>query len=538
MVLYLPAEKDYVSEEACLVHNSSTAGEDAERKEQVSRAEQESRSADSIPDTTTISRAMEAAANNAGGAAHRPVDPEQALVLLRTLPLLQQLPEDSLPKIAAVLKTVHYGPGEPIVQVNHEGEGLYIIWKGEVKVASPPRENATGHIVSTMRCGDYFGLATTGPARELYRADVIAISEVTCLLLTHDYADLISAASIWKWYERPVEGELALIERILRLEQVEADVFRTYLPQLYRNPRKNPNIFGGQSIGQALLAASRTVKPGYVVHSLHSYFLRTGKEDVETLYQVERTRDGMSFATRHVQALQLGKVTFVLYASFKRPEDSQAYEHNTNPMPSAPNPEELAMDEVVYDTFLTDPRLPLSVKQKYAGIKLPLSPLELRLCDAGDKFQRVNLQPRLSPLYYHLHLGHPTHIHSPLGHPGDISGQRLWFRSRDKLTDDPIMHWCVAAYASDLHLLETSLRSHPDYLRSRMQILSLDHSLWFHRPFKADDWLLYELEAPWAGDARGLCFGRIYQDGELVMTVSQEGMIRKIEDKMQKAAKL
>ncbi|BBN14189.1 hypothetical protein MPTK1_6g09640 [Marchantia polymorpha subsp. ruderalis] len=521
MVMYLPIEKDLVIEDAEVVHNSSAAGEDAEIKIRASRAERASGGADRGPGTTSISSAMDAAPSSARGAARRPVDPEQAIVLLRTLPLLQQLPEDSLPKIAAVLKTVHYGPGEPIVQINHEGEGLYIIWKGEVKVASPPRENATGHVVSTMRSGDYFGLATPGPARELYRADVIAITEVTCLLLTHDYADMLSGASIWNWPKQSVEGEQALLERILLLEKVEDNVFRTNLPQLYRNPRKNPNIFGGQSIAQALHAACRTVKPGYAVHSLHSYFLRTGKEDVETFYEVQRTRDGMSFATRHVQALQLGRVTFVLYASFKRPEDSQAYEHNTNPVPSTPNPEEVAMDEVVYDTFLTDPRLPLSVKQKYAGIKLPVSPLEIRLCDAGDKFQRVKMQPR----------------------------QRVWFKTRGKLSDDPIVHWCALAYASDMHLLETSLRCHPDYLRSRMQILSLDHSprmqvlsldhsMWFHRPFKADDWLLYEMEAPWAGDARGLCFGRIYQNGELVVTVSQEGMIRKIEDKMQKAARL
>ncbi|KAL2620900.1 hypothetical protein R1flu_001105 [Riccia fluitans] len=445
---------------------------------------------------------MESAKSNGGPDAA--VHPEQALVLLRALPLLQQLSEDSLPEIAVALKTVHYGPGEPIVHRNSEGERLYIIWRGEAKVVSPPREGAVGHTESTVRCGDYFGLVSPKCARQSYKADVFAVTEVICLQLAHDHSDLISDSSVWNWSERP-----ALIERILQLEKIEPDLFRSKVPDM-NFKRKVRNTFGGQTIGQALIAASRTVDPGYMQDSLHCYFLRTGKENDPVMYKVERTRDGMSFATRHVQAIQFGKIIFVMYASFKRPEDTPAFEHNEHPMPSAPSPEELIQDEVRYDNFLMDPRLPLAVKQRYAGVKLPLGPIELRHCDAMDRFQAVKTDAR----------------------------QRIWMRARDKLSDDTVMHGGVASYCSDITLLIVGLRLHPESRQTRMQVLSLDHSMWFHRPFKADEWFLYEVTGPWAGDGRGLSNGRIYQNGELVVTVTQEGLLRKLEDKVEKAAKL
>ncbi|KAL3681093.1 hypothetical protein R1sor_024049 [Riccia sorocarpa] len=432
------------------------------------------------------------------------VHPEQALVLLRTLPLLQQLPEDSLPEIADTLKTFHYGPGETIVQHNTGGERLYIIWRGEAKVVSPPEETSIGHTESTLRCGDYFGLASPVSARQSYRADVFAVSEVTCLQLAHDRADLIGNSSVWNWSEPSIT-----VESCLLVEKIEPNLFKSVVPERnYR--RKVRNTFGGQTIGQALIAASRTVDPGYTQDSLHCYFLRTGKENDPVEYKVERTRDGMSFATRHVQAIQFGKIIFVMYASFKRPEDTPSFEHNTNPMPSSPSPDELIQDEVHYDNFLMDPRLPLSVKQRYAGVKLPLGPVDVRPCENRDRFRAVKTEARLS----------------------------LWMRARGRVSDDAVIHGGAACYCSDIALLGVALRPHPENKQSRLQMLSLDHSMWFHGPFKADEWFLYEVTGPWAGDGRGLCNGRIYQNGELVVTVTQEGLLRQLEDKVEKAAKL
>ncbi len=252
-----------------------------------------------------------------------------------------------------------------------------------------------------------------------------------------------------------------LLADILDLERIEVDIFRG------RSPRgREQRVFGGQVAGQALVAAGRTVAEDRAVHSLHAYFIRPGDPEVPIVYTVERTRDGRSFSTRRVTAIQHGRPIFTLSASFHRPE--AGLEHQV-PMPEAPGPDELPA---------TDDR-PRPIELRWAGT---------------DRAQR-----------------------------GPV-----WIRARDHLPDDPLVHVCAVAYASDMTLLDSVLRPHyMEWDDRRMSGASLDHAMWFHGQFRADEWLLYAQESPAASGARGLAQGRIFRrDGRLVVSVVQEGLIR------------
>jgi acyl-CoA thioesterase II len=271
---------------------------------------------------------------------------------------------------------------------------------------------------------------------------------------------------------------------LLDLEQIEVNIFRGRSPDESRQ-----RVFGGQVAGQALVAAGRTVEPDRHVHSLHAYFLRPGDPEVPIVYEVDRIRDGRSFTTRRVVAVQHGKAIFNLSASFQGVENGLDHQGE---MPEAPDPESLpTMADrleaagLPRDEFWSRPR-----------------PIDVRYTD---------LPPWLRPD------GHAQ------------AQQMVWMRADGSLGDDPLKHVCVMTYASDMTLLDSLLMAHGLSWRSSeiVSVASLDHAMWFHRPFRADDWLLYVQESPASGGARGLARGDLWtRDGQHVVSVVQEGLLR------------
>jgi acyl-CoA thioesterase II len=272
---------------------------------------------------------------------------------------------------------------------------------------------------------------------------------------------------------------------ILDLEPLEHNLFRGRSPQVGWQ-----RVFGGQVIGQALVAAARTVD-GRNVHSLHCYFMRPGDPAVPIIYEVDRIRDGKSFATRRVVAIQHGHAIFSMSASFQVTEDG--LDHQIA-MPDVPPPEELPSEADLKSLFLKD--APEQVRRYWERER----PIELRPVDLRHYTSREKLDPV----------------------------QNVWIRATGRLPDDPDVHRCVLAYASDMTLLDTSLFAHGRMIFDRdMQVASLDHSLWIHRPFRADDWLLYAEDSPSASGARGFTRGSLFsRDGTLIASVAQEGLIR------------
>ncbi|MDQ3147515.1 MAG: acyl-CoA thioesterase II [Actinomycetota bacterium] len=275
----------------------------------------------------------------------------------------------------------------------------------------------------------------------------------------------------------------SLVE-LLDLEVIEVNLFRGVSPDEDRQ-----RVFGGQVAGQALVAAARTVDRDRTVHSLHAYFLRPGDPSVPILYDVDRIRDGRSFTTRRVVAIQHGRAIFNLAASFHVPEPG--LDHQL-PMPSAPEPESLP-----------------TWAERWA-------PWAERM---GDWYHR----PRPIDIRYVDEV-------APLerrGRPG-CAGQQVWLRADGRLDDDPVLHACVVTYASDMTLLDTTLLPHGvSGEEGRLMMASLDHAMWFHRPFRADSWLLYDQDTPSSSAGVGLGRGSIFTaEGALVASVVQEGLIR------------
>jgi acyl-CoA thioesterase-2 len=276
---------------------------------------------------------------------------------------------------------------------------------------------------------------------------------------------------------------------LLNLEQIEVNIFRGRSPD-----DRMQRVFGGQVAGQALVAAGRTVPSDRPVHSLHAYFIRPGDPSVPIVYTVDRVRDGRSFTTRRVTAIQHGKPIFTLSASFHRLEPG--LEHTT-PMPVVPPPGELRSDaERLTELFGS----PLSRQD---------NPIELRT--VGPLSVELARDPSLPGAGQHSHL--------------------VWVRVTEKLPDDPLLHVCLMTYISDLTLLETVMVGHGrSFFDGGMSGVSLDHAMWFHRLFRADQWLLYAQESPVATGARGLVRGQVFTaEGDLVVSVMQEGLIRIIE---------
>ncbi len=273
----------------------------------------------------------------------------------------------------------------------------------------------------------------------------------------------------------------------LSLERLEVN--------LYRGESEDPGwgiVYGGHVLGQALSAAQHTVEPERTVHSLHAYFLRPGDVKVPIVYDVDRARDGSSFTTRRVTAIQHGEAIFNLAASFQKPE--LGLEHQ-DPMPVVPPPEEVPTDQERMASQAH--RLPGALRPRVVAPR----PIEIRTVGEDN----------------------------PLGDVVGGSDRMVWFRAIHRVVDEqPGVHQALLAYASDMAFLTTALRPHGlSWLTPKMQIASLDHAVWFHAPFRADAWLLHVMHSARSSGARGIVTGRIFsRDGRLVASTAQEGLIR------------
>ncbi|HEY4398779.1 MAG TPA: acyl-CoA thioesterase II [Acidimicrobiia bacterium] len=275
---------------------------------------------------------------------------------------------------------------------------------------------------------------------------------------------------------------------LLELEALEVNLFRGLSPHEDRQ-----RVFGGQVAAQALVAAGRTVGEDRPVHSLHAYFLRPGDPNIPIVYEVDRIRDGKSFTTRRVVAIQHGRAIFNLAASFQIIESGPDHQA---PMPDVPGPDELPTWQQRVEPYLE--RLGPDLAQWLVRER----PIDSRPVDDPRWLDPTPREPQ----------------------------QDVWIKSNGDLPEVPLIHECVVAYASDLTLLDTAMFPHAiSYREQQYMIASLDHAMWFHRPFRADEWLLYHQTSPTASRARGLAQGSIFcRDGTLAITVIQEGLIRPI----------
>ncbi len=282
---------------------------------------------------------------------------------------------------------------------------------------------------------------------------------------------------------------------LLDLEPLEVNMFRGQSRDL-----GGKSVYGGQVIGQALVAAARTVD-GSVPHSLHAYFLRPGDMALPIVYEVDRVRDGRSFSARRVLAIQHGAPILSLIAAFQKPETGS--DDHQMPMPQVPPPESL--------------RFQHELRREWADAAPDLHP---RVREALTRELAIEFKPA-SPW-------------NQLAPDKRTPQHHIWFRAAGKLPDDPMLHRCVLAYASDFNLLTTALLPHGRaYVQPDMVVASLDHALWFHRDARVDDWLLYAMDAPSAQGARGFSRGLIYdRSGRLIASVAQESLMRHVSGKM------
>ncbi|WOH80443.1 acyl-CoA thioesterase II [Bradyrhizobium sp. BEA-2-5] len=273
---------------------------------------------------------------------------------------------------------------------------------------------------------------------------------------------------------------------VLEPERVETDRFRGRSVDL-----KWGYVFGGQFVAQALAAAEQTVREDQAAHSVHGYFVRSGDEHQPIIYEVERIRDGMSFSTRRVDAVQDGRTVFTMTASFQHKE--VGFEHQ-DLMPQTPGPEGLLSQA--------------QIARKYMD-KMPDAAREQLLLEGAIEIRPVD----------------PIDILNPQAKPPQRS---VWYRAVGALPDRPALHRALLAYVSDLNLLSTAMRPHATtWVTPGIQSTSLDHAIWFHRPFRMDDWLLFVMDSPSANGARGFASGRFYtREGRLVASAAQEGLIR------------
>ena len=273
---------------------------------------------------------------------------------------------------------------------------------------------------------------------------------------------------------------------LLDVEEIDRDLYRGK-----RQPGGVGRVFGGQVIAQALQAAQRSTEAPKTAHSLHAYFMRPGNEDYPIIFRVVRDFEGRSFATRRVIAMQQGQPILNMAASFQAPEEGL---HHQDPMPEVPGPDELKSEAELRRGIADE------IPEKFRRHLLRARPIEIR----------------------------PVHPRSWFGPTEQAPKQDSWFRLVAPIGDDAAMHRAVLAYASDMTLLGTSMLAHGiNMLNPKLQTASLDHALWLHEEFRADEWLLYSCDSPWAGHARGFNRGKIYtQDGRLVASVAQEGLMR------------
>ncbi|MBF0200576.1 MAG: acyl-CoA thioesterase II [Desulfamplus sp.] len=286
--------------------------------------------------------------------------------------------------------------------------------------------------------------------------------------------------------ECPGGNVLKELLNLLKLEKIEENIFRGESQDLGFG-----SVFGGQVLGQALSAATQTVEPDRQAHSIHGYFMRAGDAAKPIVYTVDCIRDGKSFTTRRVVAVQKGRAIFSMSASFQK--DENGFDHQDE-MPDVPGPEGIESDTEKARKIAH--RIPAKILDKMICQK----PIEIRVVNPVNPFN----PEKKAPLKY------------------------AWFKSIDTIPDDIAVHRYMLAYASDFNLVTTSLYPHgKTFWSPDMQVASLDHAMWFHRDFRMDEWLLYAMQSPSAGRARGLNIGNIFtRDGKLAATVAQEGLIR------------
>lgn len=286
--------------------------------------------------------------------------------------------------------------------------------------------------------------------------------------------------------DTPPETLVANLVDLLDVEEVDTDLYRGA-----RQPGGVGRVFGGQVIAQALQAAQRSTEDPKIAHSLHAYFMRPGDERHPIVYRVVRDFDGRSFATRRVIASQRGQPILSLTASLQVPEQGL---HHQDTMPDVPGPDALKSERQLREEMIDD------IPEKWRPHMLRPRPVEIRPVHARSWFRPERREPH----------------------------QAAWFRLAAPIGDDAAMHRAILAYASDMTLLGTCTLPHGvNWMTHNLQTASLDHALWLHEPFRADEWLLYATDSPWAGGARGFNRGRIYAaDGRLVASVAQEGLIR------------
>ena len=283
-----------------------------------------------------------------------------------------------------------------------------------------------------------------------------------------------------------MDRRLADLLKLLELERLEINMFRGESRDIGA-----PQVFGGQVLGQALVAASATVE-GRIVHSLHAYFLRPGDFDAPIVYEVDRSRDGQSFSNRRVIAIQHGQQIFNMTASFQVPQSG--VEHQL-PMPKVPPPEDLH-DMDTHQRELI-PQFPEKLRRLFEHQR----PFEFRPVRMPDYFKRERLEPI----------------------------KHVWFRAVDRPPDDVALQRCLLAYVSDYHLLDTATLPHAlSWVGgSGVRLASIDHAMWFHADVQVADWMLYSIDSPSASGARGFCRGSIFtRAGKLVASTAQEGLIR------------
>ncbi|MBK8350107.1 MAG: acyl-CoA thioesterase II [Saprospiraceae bacterium] len=255
----------------------------------------------------------------------------------------------------------------------------------------------------------------------------------------------------------------------------------------------SPNVYGGQVLAQAVAVANSTIHDEKILHSIHSYFINPGDNDIDITYKVEVVKNGKSFNTRRVVASQNGRDIFILSASYQKPENG--IEHQ-DIMPNVARPESLTSFSDLFAEFAAE------FKIQPRGIFAPNGPFVFHPVEHYDPFH-----PRIRPALNHT-----------------------WFKTNGSLDDNPLLHQTTLAYASDFNLLITALFPHGlSFFTTPMQIASLDHAMWFHRPARTDDWLLYVVESSNANNGRAFCSGKIFtKDGILVASTAQEGLIRKL----------
>ena len=285
-----------------------------------------------------------------------------------------------------------------------------------------------------------------------------------------------------------MKEELKDLLDLLDIEQIEVNMFRGVSPA-----EGWQRVYGGQVIGQALVAASRTVEDeSRVAHSLHGYFLRPGDTTIPILYSVDRIRDGRSFNTRRVVAVQEGQAIFSMSVSFQVMEEGL---HHQIDMPAGVKPPEECATEAELRAAYID-KIPEEFKSNFERPR----PIEMRFVEPINDFEPEPMSPY----------------------------QNVWIKAADAMPDDIRLNQCLLAYASDMTLLDTCYRPHGiGWSNDNFQVASLDHAMWFHRPFKTDEWLLYSQDSPYSGGSRGFNRGSFYtQDGQLIASATQEGLIR------------